>query len=61
MIVLNQIKKIFNKKNKIKEENFYSGSINKKDEICPSYINMQNPKYIEIDNLFYSGLMVTNY
>lgn len=22
---------------------------------------MQNPKYIEIDNLFYSGLMVTNY
>ena len=27
----------------------------------PSYINLQNPKYIEIDNLFYSGLIVTNY
>ena len=31
------------------------------DEIAPSYINMKNPKYIEIDNLFYSGLIVTNY
>ena len=27
----------------------------------PSYINLQNPKYIEIDNLYYSGLIVTNY
>ena len=22
---------------------------------------MQNPKYIEIDNLFYSGLIIVNY
>ena len=31
------------------------------DEIAPSYINMQNPKYIEIDSLFYSSLIVVNY
>ena len=40
---------------------FIKGSILEKDLISPSYINMQNPKYIEIDNLFYSGLIVVNY
>ena len=32
-----------------------------KDKISPAYINMQNPKYLEIDNLYYSGLIVVNY
>ena len=31
------------------------------DQIAPSYINLSNPKCIEIDNLFYSGLIVVNY
>src|SRR5699024_8895594 len=31
------------------------------DDINPSYINIQNPKFIEIDNLYYSGLIVTDY
>ena len=31
------------------------------DYIIPSYINLQNPKYVEIDNMFYAGLIVTNY
>ena len=40
---------------------FYEGARILKDEISPAYINMKNPKYIEIDNLFYSGLIVVNY
>lgn len=48
-----------NKKEKI--NNFLSGVFTKKDLISPSYINMQNPKYLEIDNLFYSSLLVVNY
>ncbi len=52
-----KIKKEKNKKN----FKFIKGSISEKDLISPSYINMQNPKYIEIDNLFYSGLIVVNY
>ena len=35
--------------------------VNNNDKIAPSYINLQNPKYIEIDNLYYSGLIITNY
>ena len=31
------------------------------DIIAPAYINMQNPKYIEIDNLYYAGLIVVDY
>lgn len=31
------------------------------DKISPAYISLQNPKYIEIDNLYYSGLIVVNY
>ena len=52
-----KIKKDKNKKNL----KFIKGSISEKDIISPSYINMQNPKYIEVDNLFYSGLIVVNY
>ncbi len=46
---------------KEKKENFFEGAIKEKDEISPAYINLQNPKYIEIDNLFYGGLIVVNY
>ena len=37
------------------------GTIFEKDKISPAYINIQNPKYIEIDNTYYSGIMVVDY
>ena len=49
------------KKQKEDKNNFFSGTIDEKDEISPSYINMENPKYLEIDDLYYSGLIVVNY
>ncbi len=33
----------------------------KKDEIAPAYINLKDPRYIEIDNMFYSGIIIVNY
>ncbi len=41
--------------------NFLNGSLFNKDKISPSYINTLNPKYIEIDNSFYGGLIVVDY
>lgn len=35
--------------------------MDEKDYISPSYVNMQNPKYLEIDDLYYGGLIVVNY
>ena len=54
---------IIKKENKkiITKLEFEEGIITDKDRISPSYINMENPKYIEIDNLYYAGLIVTNY
>ena len=40
---------------------FLDGSIKINYELAPAYINLKNSKYIEIDNLFYAGLMVVNY
>ncbi len=37
------------------------GTIFEKDKISPSYINFQNPKYIEIDNTYYTGIMIIDY
>ena len=51
----------FLNKIKDKEKIYLEGSFNEKDLISPSYINLNNPKYIEIDNLFYSNLIITNY
>ena len=51
-----------NKKEKqTKVNNVLSGSYQEKDKLSPSYINLQNPKYIEIDGIYYSGLLITNY
>ena len=55
------IKNLFSKEVEKNDVKFLDGSVNIKDEIAPSYINMKNPKYIEIDNLFFSGLIVVNY
>lgn len=45
----------------IKIENYIGGIFNKKDYISPSYINLNNPKYIEIDGLYYSNLIIVDY
>lgn len=37
------------------------GSWTKKDSIAPSYVSIVNPKYIEIDGMFYSGLIIADY
>ena len=55
------IKNLFSKEVEKNDVNFLDGSVNIKDEIAPSYINIKNPKYIEIDNLFFGGLIVVNY
>ena len=63
------MKKILNNKIKnklIKKENnnswqIYEGAIKEEDEIAPTYINLKNPKYIEIDEIFYSGIIISNY
>ena len=44
-----------------KINNFIKGIIQKKDEFSPSYINLKNPKFIEIENTFYSGIIIINY
>ena len=49
------------KKNNTKKFEKIDGSISDKDKIAPAYINMENPKFIEIDNLYYAGLIVVNY
>ena len=50
-----------NKMRNKKEENKLQGIFNEKDYISPSYINFSNPKYVEIDNIFYSSLLIVNY
>ena len=58
------IKKIIKNKiiNNLKNnKNKLEGIFTDKDYLSPSYINLKNPKYIEIDNLYYSNLIITNY
>ncbi len=40
---------------------FLKGTIFEKDKISPAYINIQNPKYIEIDNIYYTGIIIVDY
>ena len=58
-ILQNILKKIKNNKNskKIIKPN----SFTEKDYICGAYLNTTNPKYIEIDNIYYSHLIIVNY
>ena len=37
------------------------GIFTKKDEMAPAYINTKNPKNIEIDGTYYSGIIIVNY
>ena len=57
--ILKEIKEKIPKKENKKEK--IEGIFIQKDFLSPSYINLSNPKYIEIDNLFYSNLIITNY
>ena len=50
--------KINKKENKL---NFFKGTFSNQDYLSPSYINISNPKFIEIDNTYYSTLIITNY
>lgn len=52
------IKEIFEKSENITYKN---GTFNEKDNLSPSYINFKNPKYVEIDNTYYSGIIIVNY
>ena len=39
----------------------YEGAIKEIDVISPTYINLNNPKYIEINETYYSGIIINNY
>ena len=43
------------------KNNIELGSFSYKDYISGSYINNKNPRYFEIDNTYYSSLIVVNY
>jgi len=48
-------------KNKENSWEIYEGGIKSEDEISPTYINLNNPRYIEIDEIYYSGIIISNY
>ena len=48
--------KLKNKNIKLKE-----GFFSDKDFFSPTYINLNNPKFLEIDDYFYSGIIIVNY
>ena len=43
------------------KNSFNEGIVSIKDKIGPSYINTTNPRYVEIDNMLYSGLIIVDY
>ena len=51
-------------KNNKKENNkldFLDGIFSDKDYIASSYVNTTNPRYLELDGIYYSGLIISNY
>ena len=49
---------------KKKHKNFSSkleGTISEEDILAPSYINTTNPNYIEIENVYYTSILIVNY
>lgn len=46
---------------KINNKIVNDGDFSNKDFLSPSYINLINPKYIEIDNIYYSSIIIVNY
>ena len=41
--------------------NYIEGTLSPKDYISPGYINLNNPRYIEIDGILYSSLIIVDY
>ena len=41
--------------------NYKEGEISTNDKFSPSYINIKNPKYIEIDGIYYIGMIIVDY
>ena len=61
---INKKIKLIQKKNNEEEKNilaFLKGTFSEKDFLSPSYINNENPKYFEIDNIYYASLLIINY
>ena len=42
-------------------EDILKGSLSTKDKLAPSYINNKNPKFLEIDGKYFSGIMIVDY
>ena len=42
-------------------EELLKGSIETKDKLAPTYIDNTNPKYLNIENRYYSGIIVIDY
>ena len=62
----NKIKNIFKLKRKIEKNkkeklNFLEGTFSDDDFLAPSCIDLSNPKYIEIDNNYFSSILIVNY
>jgi len=53
--------KVLKSKEKENSWEIYEGSIQNKDKISPTYINLNNPKYMEIDDVYYSGIIINSY
>ena len=62
-IFIFKYEKIFEyiKEEKIKDIEINQGTFKTKDFIAPTYINLKNPKFLEIDSNYYSGLIIVNY
>lgn len=56
---IENLKKI--EKNELEKVHFLEGTIDLKDKLAPSYINISNPKYIEINGKYYAGLLIVDY
>lgn len=44
-----------------KIETFLKGTVNLKDKMAPSYINLANPKFVEVNGKYYAGLLIVDY
>ena len=60
-IFKNKIKNKFKNKENENSWKIYEGAIKEVDEISTTYINLNNPKYIEINETYYSGIIINNY
>jgi len=52
---------LFKSKKEKEQTGILTGVYQEKDKLSPSYINLQNPKYMEIDGMYYANLLITNY